>query len=76
MRPSALKSATIWAVRGRTDFEDLRRSGHRVRRGPLTVTWLAGEPTGPPRVGYAIGRNLGGAVVRNRLRRRLRAVVR
>jgi ribonuclease P protein component len=30
---------------------------------------------GPPRVAYAIGRNVGGAVVRNRIRRRLRAAL-
>jgi ribonuclease P protein component len=76
LRPAALKPGTIWAVRGRADFEGLRRSGHRVRRGPLTVKWLPCDPGAPPRVGYAIGRNLGPAVVRNRLRRRLRAVVR
>ena len=29
----------------------------------------------PPRVAYAIGRSVGGAVVRNRLRRRLRAAI-
>lgn len=28
-----------------------------------------------PHVGYAIGRHIGGAVVRNRLRRRLRAIM-
>lgn len=28
-----------------------------------------------PHVGYAIGRQIGGAVVRNRLRRRLRAIM-
>jgi ribonuclease P protein component len=31
-------------------------------------------PTEPPRLAFAIGRRLGGAVDRNRLRRRLRAV--
>lgn len=30
---------------------------------------------GPPRVAYAIGRSAGNAVVRNRVRRRLRAAV-
>jgi ribonuclease P protein component len=30
----------------------------------------------PPRVAYAVGRRAGGAVARNRLRRRLREVVR
>ncbi len=29
----------------------------------------------PPRVAYAVGRKVGGAVVRNRVRRRLRASV-
>jgi len=48
-----------------------------VRRGPVSVTFLPGGPeeTGPPRVAYAVGRRIGGAVRRNRLRRRLRAVV-
>lgn len=35
---------------------------------------LAAEP-GPPRVAYAVGRRSGGAVERNRIRRRLRHVV-
>ncbi len=66
----------IWAIRDRATFEALRRSGRRVRRGPITVTWLAGDPAEPPRVAYAIGRRAGGAVVRNRIRRRLRAITR
>jgi ribonuclease P protein component len=40
----------------------------------VTVTWLPGDSTEPPKVAYAVGRHVGGAVVRNRLRRRLRAV--
>lgn len=37
---------------------------------------LADDPSGgPPRVAYAMTKRVGGAVVRNRLRRRLRAVV-
>ena len=64
----------IWAVRDRATFEALRRGGRRVRRGPITVTWLEGDPAEPPRVAYAIGRRAGGAVVRNRIRRRLRAI--
>jgi ribonuclease P protein component len=39
--------------------------------------WVRFAPgdAGPPAVGYAIGRPVGSAVVRNRLRRRLRAVI-
>jgi ribonuclease P protein component len=36
---------------------------------------VLGDATGPPRVAYTIGRRTGSAVVRNRIRRRLRAAV-
>jgi ribonuclease P protein component len=35
---------------------------------------VPGQPTEPPQVGFAVGRRVGGAVQRNRLRRRLRAI--
>jgi ribonuclease P protein component len=41
----------------------------------VTVTFTASSESGVPRVAYAVGRRVGGAVVRNRLRRRLRSVV-
>lgn len=66
----------IWSIRDRATFQALRRSRARVRRGPVTVTWVPGDPTEPPRVAYAVGRSAGGAVVRNRIRRRLRSVSR
>ncbi len=47
-----------------------------MRRGAITVTWAPGDPAEPPRVAYAIGKHVGGATVRNRVRRRLRAIVR
>jgi len=59
----------------------LRRDGRTVRRGPLEVRFRAfdsaqsGLATGGPRVAYAISRAVGGAVVRNRIRRRLRAIM-
>ena len=37
---------------------------------------VVGPVTEPPRVAYAVGRPVGGAVVRNRVRRRLRAATR
>jgi ribonuclease P protein component len=42
----------------------------------VTVTWLAGAPDDAVEVAYAVSRRAGTAVVRNRIRRRLRAVVR
>jgi ribonuclease P protein component len=64
----------IWKVRGKAAFAALR-AGRRARCGPLTVSFVEGNPAEPPRVAYAIGRRVGGAVERNLLRRRLRAVV-
>jgi ribonuclease P protein component len=69
----------LWRITDRRTFQELRRQGHRVRRGALTVTWLPpapGAPATPPRAGFAIGKGTGGAVVRNRVRRRLRAALR
>jgi ribonuclease P protein component len=65
----------VWRIRDRPTFTDLRRNGRRVRSGPIAVTWLPGPAGTPPRVAYVVGRSVGPAVVRNRLRRRLRAVV-
>lgn len=52
----------------------LRARGIRVRRGPLALTFLADGSAEGTRVAYAITKRVGGAVERNRLRRRLRAV--
>jgi len=40
------------------------------------VAWSDDGIVGPPRVAFAVGRRVGGAVVRNRLRRRLRELAR
>ena len=67
--------AAVWRVRDASTFRELRRRGRRARGGGLTVTWLPVPGDDPPRVAYAIGRTVGNAVTRNRLRRRLRSVV-
>jgi len=56
-------------------FDRFRTEGRRVRGGALWCSWIADGGAVPPRVAYAIGRTVGSAVVRNRLRRRLRALV-
>lgn len=38
------------------------------------MVFVADDANGPPRVAYAMSKRVGGAVVRNRLRRRLRAI--
>jgi ribonuclease P protein component len=64
--------AKLLVVRGRDSFAALSRRGRRVREGPLTVVHLAGPDA--PRVAFSVGRRVGPAVTRNRLRRRLRAL--
>ncbi len=64
----------IWRVRGRGTFDALGRARPLVG-GPLRLRSVAGRP-GPPQVAFAVGRRVGGSVQRNRMRRRLRAVVR
>ena len=75
----AVPRPELWRVTDRASFQALRRRGRRVRRGYLTVTYLAPDQTAsrlPPRVAFAVGKATGGAVVRNRVRRRLRAALR
>jgi ribonuclease P protein component len=62
----------LLVVRGRESFAALSRQGRRVREGPVTVVYRA--DTTAPRVAFSVGRAVGPAVVRNRLRRRLRVL--
>ena len=65
----------IGRIRDRRTFVALRRDGVRVRRGPLGLSYLPSTDPGPPQVAFALTRRVGTAVVRNRLRRRLRAAL-
>jgi len=57
------------------DFDHVYQNGKRQFSGHMTVFSLA-RAGGAPRVGFTVGRVLGGAVVRNRIKRRLREAVR
>ncbi len=65
----------IARVRDRAQFNDFQ-SAPRVRYGSLTVRVAPSLREGQPAVAYSIGRSVGTAVVRNRLRRQLRAWLR
>jgi ribonuclease P protein component len=65
----------IWRVDRRETIQALRR-GRRRSCGPVTVSWVPGDPAEPPKVAYSVGRKVGSAVVRNRVRRRLRVLIR
>lgn len=73
----------IGRVGDRATFRALERRGRRVRRGLVSVVYvpdaeprLAGSATPFPRVAFGVGRRLGPAVTRNKVRRRLRHIMR
>ena len=75
-RPPARRSGTgTGTIRSRRSFEAVRHGASRGRSGPLTVSYLEQPSWSRLQVAYAINRQVGSAVVRNRLRRRLRAIV-
>jgi ribonuclease P protein component len=60
------------------DFERVYKEGRRHFSASLTVFYLPrrAEKNGGMRIGFTVGRALGGAVERNRMKRRLREAVR
>ena len=57
------------------DFDRTLRSGRRAASDYLAL-FVSDNELGRPRVGLAVSRKLGNAVVRNRIKRRLRELVR
>ena len=59
------------------DFDAVYRHGRSVSTRFLTLYWFqrADEP-GDPRLGFAVPKAVGNAVVRNRIKRQLREIVR
>jgi len=55
------------------DFDEVYRRGRSVSTRFLTLYWFDREETvGEPRLGLAVPREVGNAVVRNRIKRQLR----
>ncbi len=55
-------------------FDRLHAEGVRSGRGPVRLVKRS-DPASPPRFAFAIPRSVGNAVVRNRIRRRIRAIL-
>jgi ribonuclease P protein component len=58
------------------DFERVYKQGNRHFAGHMTVFYLRRDQGSGLRVGFTVSKALGGAVQRNRMRRRLREAVR
>jgi ribonuclease P protein component len=58
------------------DFQVVYKQGRKHFSGNMTAFYRESENTAGPRVGFTVGKVLGEAVDRNRIRRRMRAAVR
>ena len=65
-----------YRMRHRHDYRVTVRTGTRGAGRTLVVHLAPGVGEGPARVGLVVSRSLGGAVVRNAVRRRLRPLLR
>ena len=64
-------------VRSSRDFQRVRRRGRHVSGAFVTVGYARRDkPDIPTRVGFSVSKRVGGAVQRNRVKRRLREIVR
>jgi ribonuclease P protein component len=72
---STLTPVPLWSIRDAESFAAIRARGVTARESPFVVSVLDLGDGQPPRLGLAIGRIVGNAVVRNRLRRRVKATL-
>lgn len=62
-------------MKSRLDFQAVYTKGRSVANRAAVLYVLPQKPVGPARVGFAAGKKLGKAVVRNRVKRRVKAAV-
>jgi ribonuclease P protein component len=76
MSARALRFRKTQRLRRESEFGQVRERGRVVRGNLFSLAVLKNKDPGPMRTGIVTSRKIGGAVVRNRVRRRLREIVR
>ena len=66
---------TYVSLRSDARFQQVYRQGEQKRAGGISIIQLENEAR-TPEVGFVVGKRVGGAVVRNRAKRRLREATR
>jgi len=69
-------SSAAHRLTGSARFSLAIRTGRRAGSDTLVLHLARPDEVGPPRVGFVVSRAVGNAVTRNRVRRRLRELVR
>jgi ribonuclease P protein component len=69
-------SSAVLRLTGSAQFSLTIRKGRRAGSGTLVVHLARPDSEDRPRVGYVVSRAVGNAVTRNRVKRRLRELVR
>jgi ribonuclease P protein component len=71
MKPHDRSFGPEWRIRSRRDFAAIHGARVRSESGPLLVYGLP-NALGRLRIGISVGRRVGNAVIRNRIKRRIR----
>jgi len=69
-------SSAAHRLTGSAQFSLAIRTGRRAGSDTLVVHLARPDELGPPRIGFVVSRAVGNAVTRNRVKRRLRELVR
>src|ERR1700722_9994675 len=75
MPPLRQRFAKSRRLGGRASFPAIKAAGTRRARGPLTF-WVLANNLNQTRIGISIGRHVGNAVRRNRIKRMIREAFR
>lgn len=72
----SLKFSRARRIRTRTDFERIYQQGQLYKDDFFRIFYVCTDPTTPGRLGISIGKKLGKAYIRHRLKRTLREAFR